>query len=67
MSDSSKKENKTKFFDGVSAEFNKVDWPNSKSTFRQSVAVVVISVIFGLIIAFIDYAAQFGVNFLTGL
>ena len=63
----SKKENKISFFDGVKAEFGKIVWPNGKSAFRQSVAVIIISVVAGLIIALIDYVAQTGVNWLTSL
>ena len=66
MADSNK-ENKISFFDGVKAEFGKVVWPNGKSAFRQSVAVIIISVVAGLIIALIDYVAQNGVNWLTSL
>ena len=63
----SKKENKISFFDGVKAEFGKIVWPNGKAAFRQSVAVIVISVVAGVIIALIDKLAQSGVNWLTSL
>ena len=66
MADSNK-ENKISFFDGVKAEFGKIVWPNGKSAFRQSVAVIIISVVAGLIIALIDYVPQNGVNWLTSL
>ena len=66
MADSNK-ENKISFFDGVKAECGKIVWPNGKSAFRQSVAVIIISVVAGLIIALIDYVAQTGVNWLTSL
>lgn len=35
--------------------------------FKQSVAVVAISVVLGVVIAMIDYVAKYGVNFLTSL
>ena len=63
----SKKENKISFFDGVKAEFGKIVWPNGKGAFRQSVAVILISVVSGLIIALIDFAAKSGVNWITSL
>ena len=66
MADSNK-ENKISLFDGVKAEFGEIVWPNGKSAFRQSVAVIIISVVAGLIIALIDYVAQTGVNWLTSL
>ncbi|MCR5618567.1 MAG: preprotein translocase subunit SecE [Lachnospiraceae bacterium] len=67
MADSNSNENKISFWTGVKAEFGKVVWPNGKGAFRQSVAVIIISVVAGLIIALIDFAAQSGVNWLTSL
>ena len=66
MADSNK-ENKISFFDGVKAEYGKIVWPNGKGAFRQSVAVILISVVSGVIIALIDYAAKSGVNWITSL
>ena len=65
MADSN--ENKISFWTGVKAEFGKVVWPNGNAAFRQSVAVIVISVVAGLIIALIDFAAKSGVNWITSL
>ena len=67
MADSNSNENKISFWTGVKAEFGKIVWPNGKGAFRQSVAVIIISVVAGLIIALIDYVAQNGVNWLTSL
>lgn len=67
MGDSAEKTAKPKFFQGVKAEFKKISWPDRQSTFKQSVAVVAISVVVGLIIAVLDYIIQFGVNFLTSI
>jgi len=61
------KESKPSFFAGVKAEFKKIVWPDRKSTFKQSVAVVAISVVVGLIIAVLDFIIQYGVNFLTSI
>ena len=65
MADSNSNEKKISFWSGVKAEFGKVVWPNGKSAFRQSVAVIVISVVAGLVIALIDMAAKGGVNWIT--
>jgi len=65
MGDSAEKTAKPKFIDGLKAEFKKISWPDRQSTFKQSVAVVAISVVLGLIIAVLDYIIQYGVNFLT--
>ena len=67
MADSNTKEKKISVWSGVKAEFGKIVWPNGKGAFRQSVAVICISVVAGLIIALIDYAAKSGVNWITSL
>lgn len=67
MGDSAEKQSRPGFFQGVKTEFKKVVWPDRKSTLKQSVAVVAISVVVGVIIAIIDYVAKYGVNFLTSI
>lgn len=69
MGNSSEKQTqpKTSFFQGVKSEYRKITWPDRKSTIKQSLVVTVISIVLGLIIAIIDYAAKYGVNFLTSL
>ena len=58
---------KENWFTGVRAEFNKIIWPTKESLARQTTAVVVVSVIVGLIIAILDTAIQYGVNVLVNL
>lgn len=66
MGDSSNSsEDKVKFFDGVKAEFKKITWPDKASLIKQTVAVTLISVITGGIIAILDFFVQYGVSFLT--
>lgn len=67
MGDSAEKKERTSFFKGVKAEFKKISWPDRQSTLKQSVAVVAISIVVGVIIAILDYVIQFGINFLTTL
>lgn len=71
MADSTEKklssEKKQSFFQGVKSEFKKISWPDRQSTFKQSIAVVIISVVVGLVIAVLDYLVQYGVNFLTSI
>ena len=55
----------TKFFDGVKAEFKKIIWPDKDTLLKQSVAVVAITIVLGVIIALADMIVQYGVNFLT--
>ena len=57
---------KQSWFTGLKAEFKKIIWPEQKSLVRQTVAVVAVSVIVGLIITLMDTLIQYGVNFLVG-
>lgn len=56
---------KSGFFKGVQSEFKKISWPDKTSLVKQSVAVVCVSVVLGIIIALLDTIFQYGVNFLT--
>lgn len=58
---------KTKVFAGLKTEFRKIIWPDRKSLVRQTIAVVAVSVVTGLIIALLDWIIQYGVDFLIGL
>ena len=57
---------KASWFKGLKAEFKKVIWPDRKSVVRQTIAVVSVSVVVGLIIALMDWVIQYGVDFLIG-
>ncbi len=67
MGDSKEKQARPSFFKGVKTEFKKISWPDRQSLLKQSVAVVAISVVLGVIIAILDFVIQNGVNFLTSL
>lgn len=54
------------WFKGLKAEFHKISWTDRKSLVKQTIAVSVISVILGLIIALVDMVVQYGINFLIG-
>ena len=58
---------KTSWFSGLKAEFSEIVWPEQKSVVRQTIAVIAVSVVTGLIIALLDWLIQYGVNFLVGL
>ena len=60
-----KEQKKPSFFKGVKAEFKKISWPDKTKLLKQSVAVVSISVVLGLLISVLDTIIQYGVNFLT--
>jgi preprotein translocase subunit SecE len=52
------------WFTGFRGEFGKIVWPNRKTLTKESVAVLVVSVVLGVIIAVIDFAARAGIEFL---
>ena len=58
---------KTSWFSGLKSEFQKIIWPEKQSVIRQTLAVIAVSVVTGLIIALLDWLIQYGVNFLVGL
>lgn len=62
-----KKEVKESWWSGLKAEFQKIIWPTKESLAKQTAAVVIVSVIVGIIIALLDTLIQYGVNFLIGL
>ena len=62
-----KKKEGPSFFKGIKSEFKKIIWPDRKATLKQSVAVVAISVVVGVIIAILDYVIKYGVNFITSI
>lgn len=67
MGDASKEttKKKTSFFKGLKKEFKKVVWPDKKDITKQTTAVLVISLVLGLIITLLDTIIQYGVDFLT--
>ena len=66
MAEEVKKEKaqKKSWFVGLQSEFKKIIWPDNKTLGKQTVAVVVITVILGTIIAVLDSAVLEGLNFL---
>ena len=58
---------KTSWFYGLKQEFRKISWTDRKSVVKQTIAVVSVSVVVGLIIAVLDWMIQYGVDFLLGL
>ncbi|MBR4059079.1 MAG: preprotein translocase subunit SecE [Lachnospiraceae bacterium] len=62
-----KKTRKPSFFKGVKAEFKKITWPDKTSLLKQTVAVISVSVVVGVVIAIMDFFIQYGVNILLSL
>ena len=68
MAESNKdKVSKKSWFAGLQAEFHKIIWPDKKSLGKQTVAVIVVSVILGVIMAVLDMGIQHGVDSLVNL
>ncbi len=67
MSEETKVAKKTGFFDGLKSEFRKIIWPSKNSLIRQTVAVVVATVILALVIAGIDWLVQLFLDVIVNL
>ena len=52
---------------GLKAEYNKIIWENKETVGKQTVAVVIITVILGVVIAIVDYILKYGIDILTSL
>ena len=67
MGDKKEKARKKSFTKGLHAEFNKIIWPDKETLAKQTVAVSVVSVLLGALIAVIDIVIKYGVDFLVQL
>ena len=53
---------KKSWFEGLKTEFNKIIWPTKEDTTKQTVAVVISSVVIGCIVALLDFVIRIGVE-----
>ena len=67
MGETAEKVRKPSKFSQIKAEFKKVIWPDKTTAAMRTVAVVVISVILGVIIAILDFIFKYGIDFLISL
>lgn len=67
MGDTAQKVKKPSKFSQIKAEFKKIIWPDKPTAAKRTVAVVVISVILGVIIAILDFIFKYGIDFLISL
>ena len=56
------KKQKTNWFKGLEAEFSKIIWPDRQSLTKETVAVLAVSVLLGVIIAVVDLIVRFGIE-----
>jgi preprotein translocase subunit SecE len=55
---------KKSWFKGLKDEFNKIVWPDRESLTKQSVAVIVVTLILGVAIAVLDLGIKYGIEVL---
>ena len=59
------KKQKKSWFKGLKAEFAKIIWPDQKTLTKETAAVVISSVVIGVIISIVDLVVRFGIEFLV--
>ena len=59
------KPKKKNWFKGLKAEFKKIIWPDKKTLVKETVAVIVCSVLLGGIIAIVDALIKYGIDFIV--
>ena len=68
MAQTAKKDaKKDSFWKSMKTEFKKITWPDKTETVKESVAVLCVSVVLGLVITLLDTIMQYGINFLTSI
>lgn len=55
---------KKSFIKGLKAEFKKIVWPGQETVAKQTITVLVVSVILGLIIGVLDFVIKWGLSFI---
>lgn len=55
---------KKSWFKGLKAEFHKIIWPDKESLAKQSMAVIVTTVIIGVIVSILDSVIKYGIDLL---
>ena len=63
---SNEKAPKKDFIKGLKAEFNKIIWPDKDSLRKQSVVVMIVTVLMGITIAVLDLIIKYGLNIIIG-
>lgn len=59
------KKQRKSWFKGLKAEFAKIIWPDQKTLTKETAAVVISSVVIGVIISIVDLVVRFGIEFLV--
>lgn len=53
---------KKSFFKGLKAEFGRIIWPTKDTVWKESLAVIIVTVVLGLVIAGMDFLIQIGID-----
>ena len=61
------KANQPSKFSQIKAEFKKVVWPDKATVRKETTAVIVVSVLLGVVIELLDIVLRYGVDFLISL
>lgn len=67
MAETAKKQSRMKtWWTGLKAEFSKIIWPTQTTIVKQTVVVVIITLILGILISILDNIIQFGLDKIIG-
>lgn len=61
---SAEKAPKKSFFKGLKTEFNKIVWPDQETVGKQTLTVIIISIILGSVIGLLDLVIKWGLGFI---
>ncbi|MDI9509636.1 MAG: preprotein translocase subunit SecE [Clostridiales bacterium] len=53
-------------FKSLKTEFKKIVWADKETLTKQSVAVVIVTLLLGIIIYLLDYVIELGIGFIIG-
>ena len=59
-----KKEKKPSFFKGLKTEYKKIVFADKETGAKQTVAVLIMSIFIGVVIAVLDFVMKFGLSFI---
>jgi preprotein translocase subunit SecE len=56
------KATKKSWFKGLKSEFKKIVWPDRENLVKQSTAVIIVTVIMGIVIYILDYVIELAIG-----
>jgi preprotein translocase subunit SecE len=57
---------KKSWLKSMKSEFKKIVWPDRLTLTKQTVAVVIVTILLGIIIYLLDYVIELGIGFILG-